>query len=69
MPVAAEHDVPIPYMQRTRDYYQALGFPPYHWAHFAEVPFTPLASTQIWLSFLYRSMPTYSMAGPLLVRL
>ncbi len=22
---AAEHDVPIPYMQRTRDYYQALG--------------------------------------------
>ena len=23
---AAEHDVPIPYMQRTRDYYLALGF-------------------------------------------
>ena len=39
---AAEHDTPIPYMQRTRDYYQALGFPAYQWAHFTEVPFTPL---------------------------
>jgi D-proline reductase (dithiol) PrdB len=39
---AAEHDTPIPYMQRTRDYYQALGFPAYRWAHFTEVPFTPL---------------------------
>ena len=38
----AEHDVPIPYVQRTRDYYLALGFPAYRWAHFAEVPFTPL---------------------------
>ena len=43
MAFAAEHDVPIPYMQRTRDYYQALGFPAYRWAHFAAVPFTPLA--------------------------
>ena len=43
MVFAAEHDVPIPYMQRTRDYYQALGFPAYRWAHFAAVPFTPLA--------------------------
>ena len=39
---AAEHDVPIPYMQRTREYYQVLGFSPYRWAHFVEVPFTPL---------------------------
>jgi len=39
---AAEHDTPIPYMQRTRDYYQALGFAPYRWAHFADVPFAPL---------------------------
>ncbi len=38
----ADHDVPIPYMQRTRDYYQVLGFSPYRWAHFVEVPFTPL---------------------------
>ncbi len=41
---AAEHDAPIPYMQRTRDYYMALGFNPYRWAHFAEVPFTPLGA-------------------------
>jgi hypothetical protein len=39
---AAEHDTPIPYMQRTRDYYLALGFGAYRWAHYAEVPFTPL---------------------------
>jgi hypothetical protein len=39
---AAEHDVPIPYMQRTRDYYLALGFSPYRWAHFTEVPFAPV---------------------------
>ena len=43
MASAAEHDVPIPYMQRTRDYYQTLGFPAYRWAHFADVPFAPLA--------------------------
>ena len=42
MTFAADHDVPIPYMQRTRDYYQALGFAPYRWAHFTDVPFTPL---------------------------
>lgn len=42
-PFAPEHDVPIPYMQRTRDYYRALGYAPYRWAHFVEVPFTPLA--------------------------
>ena len=39
---ATDHDVPIPYMQRTREYYQVLGFSPYRWAHFVEVPFTPL---------------------------
>ena len=37
-----EHDAPIPYMQRTRDYYLALGFGVYRWAHFSDVPFTPL---------------------------
>src|SRR2546427_12100557 len=43
--VAGEADVPIPYMQRTRDYYLALGYGnPYRWAHFAEVPFTPLGT-------------------------
>jgi hypothetical protein len=40
---AADEDVPIPYMQRTRDYYLALGYDnPYRWAHYVDVPFTPL---------------------------
>jgi len=39
---AADYDAPISYMQRTRDYYQLLGFAPYRWAHFIDVPFTPL---------------------------
>jgi glycine/betaine/sarcosine/D-proline reductase family selenoprotein B len=40
---AAPHDAPIPYLQRIRDYYQALGYgAPYEWAHYARVPFHPL---------------------------
>jgi hypothetical protein len=40
---AADEDAPIPYRQRIRDYYQALGYgAPYRWAHYAEAPFTPL---------------------------
>lgn len=34
----------IQYMSRTRAYYSRLGFArPYEWAHFDDVPFTPLA--------------------------
>jgi hypothetical protein len=41
---AAADDVPIPYLQRIRTYYQALGYgAPYRWAHYASVPFQPLA--------------------------
>ena len=40
---AEPHDAPIPYMERTRSYYSALGYDAYEWAHFAEVPFQPLA--------------------------
>lgn len=40
---AADHDRPIPYMQRIRDYYVTLGYgKPYRWAHYADVPFEPL---------------------------
>ncbi len=40
---APEHDRPIPYMQRTRDYYRALGYAAsYRWAQFVDVPFQPL---------------------------
>ena len=41
---AADYDAPIPYMQRIRDYYQALGYgAPYRWAHYAAAPFHALA--------------------------
>jgi len=40
---AAADDAPIPYLQRIRTYYQALGYgAPYRWAHYAHVPFHPL---------------------------
>jgi D-proline reductase (dithiol) PrdB len=41
---AADEDAPVAYLQRTRDWYLALGYGnPYRWAHFDHVPFTPLA--------------------------
>jgi hypothetical protein len=44
MTLAADHDVPIPYMERTREFYLTLGHDnPYRWAHHVDVPFTPLA--------------------------
>ena len=40
---AAAHDAPIPYLERIRTYYEALGYgAPYRWAHYAHVPFRPL---------------------------
>ena len=40
---APDFDAPIPYMQRTRDYYRAIGYTtPYRWAQYLEAPFTPL---------------------------
>jgi hypothetical protein len=40
---APDYDSPIPYMQRTREYYKAIGYTtPYRWAHYLEAPFTPL---------------------------
>jgi D-proline reductase (dithiol) PrdB len=42
--LAPEPDPPIAYLQRTRDWYLALGYgTPYVWAHYANVPFQPLA--------------------------
>ncbi len=51
---APPHDGPVPYMQRTRDYYLALGYGrPYEWAHYADVPFhrlrKPLAHCRVTL--------------------
>jgi D-proline reductase (dithiol) PrdB len=40
---APDDDAPIPYMARTREYYQAIGYTtPYRWAHFVEAPFQRL---------------------------
>lgn len=40
---AVAHDAPIAYLERVRQYYQALGYgAPYEWAHYAQVPFQPL---------------------------
>lgn len=40
---APELDQPVRYMERTRSYYLGLGYEnPYVWAHFIDVPFTPL---------------------------
>ena len=38
-----QHDQPLPYIERTRVWYETLGYGnPYRYAHFDEVPFTPL---------------------------
>ena len=40
---APDHSEPIPYRKRIRDYYVGLGYgAPYKWAHYDDVPFTPL---------------------------
>ena len=40
---APDVDSPIAYMQRTHDWYLALGYGnPYRWAHYAQVPFHAL---------------------------
>jgi D-proline reductase (dithiol) PrdB len=40
---ASDEDVPVPYMARTREYYQAIGYTtPYRWAHYVDAPFQPL---------------------------
>jgi glycine/betaine/sarcosine/D-proline reductase family selenoprotein B len=40
---APDYDAPIPYMQRTRDYYAAIGYTtPYRWAHHIDAPFAGL---------------------------
>ena len=40
---APDYDSPVPYMQRTRDYYTAIGYTtPYRWAHYVDAPFQKL---------------------------
>lgn len=53
MGFAPQHDAPVPYMHRTRTMYQAIGYDPYRWAQYAEVPFQaltkPLAESRVTL--------------------
>ena len=49
---APDDDAPVPYMQRTRDYYIAIGYTtPYRWAHYVDAPFhklhKPLAKSRV----------------------
>ncbi|WP_315833397.1 glycine/sarcosine/betaine reductase selenoprotein B family protein [Bradyrhizobium prioriisuperbiae] len=49
---APDLDEPIRYMQRTRDYYRAIGYDaPYRWAHHDDAPFQrlrkPLAQSRV----------------------
>ncbi len=43
-PGGGNRPAPLNYIERIREYYLALGYAePYRWAHFDDVPFTPLA--------------------------
>jgi hypothetical protein len=49
---APDFDTAIPYMQRTREYYRAIGYDtPYRWAHYDAAPFQslrkPLAQSRV----------------------
>lgn len=41
--MTANRSEPIRYIERTRTYYSALGYPPYTWAQFDSVAFSPIA--------------------------
>ncbi len=56
---------PIRYIDRTRAWYQALGYAPYRWPHFDDVPFTalrkPLAESR--LALVTTAAPLQPTAG------
>ena len=63
---APDYDAPIPYMQRTREYYAAIGYAkPYRWAHYVEAPFTPLRKplAQLRVSIVTTAAPYRSDKG------
>lgn len=62
-----DDDRPIAYMQRTRDWYLALGYGnPYRWAHHAEVPFQPLGKplAQCTVAIVTTAVPFDPAKGP-----
>lgn len=57
---APEQDQPVRYMERTRSYYLGLGYEnPYVWAHYGDVPFSPLKKplTQSVLGLITTAVP------------
>ena len=64
---APEQDQPIRYMERTRSYYLGLGYEnPYVWAHYIDVPFSPLrkALAQSVLGLITTAVPYDPDKGP-----
>jgi hypothetical protein len=64
---APEQDQPICYMDRTRSYYLGLGYEnPYVWAHYIDVPFTPLKKplAQSVLGLITTAVPHVPSKGP-----
>ncbi|HXE49795.1 MAG TPA: reductase [Ramlibacter sp.] len=64
---APDDDSPIAYIQRTHDWYLALGYGnPYRWAHYAQVPFRPLAKplSQCTATIITTAAPSRSDQGP-----
>lgn len=58
---------PVPYMQRTRDWYLALGYDnPYRYAHFDDVPFQPLRKplTECLVTLVTTAAPYQPDKGP-----
>jgi len=64
---APEQDQPVRYIERTRSYYLGLGYEnPYAWAHYIDVPFSPLKKplTQSVLGLITTAVPYDSDKGP-----
>ncbi|MEY4496501.1 MAG: hypothetical protein RL744_1565 [Pseudomonadota bacterium] len=64
---APELDQPVRYIERTRNYYLGLGYEtPYVWAHYLDVPFTPLQKplNQSILGLVTTAVPFDASKGP-----
>jgi hypothetical protein len=64
---ASKLDQPVQYIERTRNYYLGLGYDtPYVWAHYSDVPFTPLSKplNKSVLGLVTTAAPFDSSKGP-----
>jgi D-proline reductase (dithiol) PrdB len=65
--ITPEIGQPLPYIERTRNYYLGLGYEtPYVWAHFIDVPFAPPSKplNQSVLGLVTTAVPFDSSKGP-----